>query len=175
VQTKRLSVPVNLHRYSQIAEITIHPQRIPTDVEQIDEYVNLFTSSNRKDSALQIPFYSRVVHGSLDYVRAETMLDMSSSSSKKSHSTAETSKCRPVHVINRFRTNIAVLNVSSSHPELLASYVEVRDRFFPMDPSLIVIDLDKDADVLRISPTGSLDELVLSHSSSKLVAIETVQ
>ena len=129
VQTKRLSIPANLHRYNQIADLTIHPQRIPTDVEQIDDHIHFYTSSNRNESALQIPFYSRVVHGSLDYVRSETMFDVSLLTTQRS--TQETSKCHPVQVINRFASNIAVLNITTNQPELLAGYVQVIDPVFP--------------------------------------------
>ena len=175
VQTKRLSVPVNLHRYNQIADLTIHPQRIPGDVDEIHAFIHFFTSSNRNESALQIPFYSRVLHGSLDYVRTETMFDMSLW--KKQRSTAEISKCHSVHVVNRFSTNIAVLNISSSHSGKLDDYVQVRDLFFVMDGSIISVgmDLGDDAGVLRISSTESTDVIVLSHSSSPIVGIEIVQ
>lgn len=131
MQTKRLSVPVNLHRYNKIADLTVHPQRIPRDVDEIHEFIQFFTSSDRNESALQIPFYSRVLHGSLDYVRTETMFDMSLW--KKQRSTAETSKCHSVHVINRFSTDIAVLNITSSYSGQLDDYVQVRDPFFVMD------------------------------------------
>jgi hypothetical protein len=120
VNFQAIEVPADIHRTNKIADMTVHPHRIPAHLEQIDGFVRIHSlSSSQRAHVLQIPFFSRVFHGSLDYVKSETMFYIPPGIDDSS------SKCQPIRLINRFRTTIALVNISKSPPEHLSKHVQV--------------------------------------------------
>lgn len=112
IQSKKLRLSADLHRINKIADLTIYPSLIPRELDEIFGSIQIFTSSN--DSLLQIPFYSRIFHGSLDFFVNETMFYCS-----------PTTKCEPVRLFNRFDFDLAVTNISIDQIDLVSNYLQI--------------------------------------------------
>lgn len=126
VQTKKLHVPSDVHRTNKIADLTIHPTLIPKEMDQIQGFVQVYTtsSSNQNESVLQIPLYSRILHGSLDFLNMETMFYINSN--PHSSGIEERNPCQPIRLLNRFDVTLAVTNITVAQLGSLSEYVQVR-------------------------------------------------
>ena len=122
IRYKTIQIPPDIHRLNQIAEITIHPNLIPKDLESLQGEIEVYTSSNNRTAELKIPFAERILYGSLDFNRNETYFFLSNQS--------EITQCQSIRVLNRFNTSISVYNVTINNLERISDYIHVKKRFY---------------------------------------------
>lgn len=124
VQYNNFQIPPDIHRLNQIADIIIHPNLIPNHIEHIHGYIQVYTSSYNEEPVLKIPFYERILHGSLDFKKEETYFYISNDELK----TKKPEQCQPIRIFNRYNTSISVYNITINKFELLSKYIQVKKK-----------------------------------------------
>ena len=124
VHYKNLQIPPDIHRLNRIAEITIHPQLIPGNIQHIQGYVQVYTSSNNEEPVLEIPFDEIILHGSLDYDKENTRFYISSSNNELLNGNTE--QCRPIRFLSRYNLPLSVYNITTNNAEALSPYIKVK-------------------------------------------------
>jgi hypothetical protein len=132
IRYKHLQISPDIHRLNQIADITIHPNLIPDNIEHIHGYVEVYTSMNNEKPILKIPFDERILHGSLDFKKEETHFFISNNELNNK----QNELCQPIRVFNRYNTPISVYNITINNFELLSKYIQVKipSSFFYLYP-----------------------------------------
>lgn len=108
----------------QIADITIHPNLVPVNINHINGYVQVYTSSNNEDPALEIPFDEIIYHGSLEYQKEDTYFYIPSLNYELNNE--KRSKCRPIKILNQFSLPISVYNITLNSLEQISQYIKVK-------------------------------------------------
>ena len=116
VSYKTLPVPANIYHLNLIAEITLYPSSIPTDIQHLTGDVQVYTTDDEQPR-LRIPFDEIVYHGLVDYEKENTRFFIPS---------ANRDDCQPIKFINRYTIPLSVYNITIDNPELLSPYIEVR-------------------------------------------------
>lgn len=117
IQYKTLPIPPSIHRFNQIAALTIDLNSLPESLEQIHGSIDVLTSSNSK---LVIPFQEKLFSGSLDWNSDETDIFLTNQTDAK--------HCRIIKVYNRFRTIISVYNLTIENVEFLSNFIQVKAK-----------------------------------------------
>ncbi len=120
IRYKNLLIPPDIYRLNQIADITIHPNLIPNDIQHIHGYIQVYTSTNPEEPVLQIPFDERILHGSLDFNKEETHFYISNNQ--------QIDQFQSIKLLNRYNTPISVYNITINKFELLSKYTQVKKR-----------------------------------------------
>jgi hypothetical protein len=97
-----------------------HRNYITIHFQHIQGYVQVYTSSNREEPMLEIPFDEIILHGSLDYEKENTLFHISSLNNEN------TEQCRPVRIMNGFNIPLSVYNITVNNAESLAQYIKVK-------------------------------------------------
>jgi hypothetical protein len=118
VRYKTQPIPPDIYRLNQIADVTIHLELIPDDIERINGYVQVYTSGNHEEPMLKIPFDEKILHGSLDFNEQEAYVYLSDNQL--------TENCQPIKLFNRYKTPISVYNIVINKLELLSRYIQVK-------------------------------------------------
>ena len=135
VRYKTQPIPPDIHRLNQIADVTIHPDLIPDDIERVQGYVQVFTSENTEEPALKIPFDEKFLYGSLDFNEQDAYFYLSD--------TQRTDDCQPMKLFNRFKTPISVYNIVVNKMELLSRYIQVTHKSLFENHTTLSLNLDK--------------------------------
>lgn len=115
-------IPPDIHRWNKVAELTLHSSLIDDDVKSIYGTIQIFTLPSIHDAvSLEIPFYTTILHGSLEYERQSTYFYISSNNSTNE-------ECRSIEFTNRFDVPMAISNISTDKIDLLSQYVKVIEQ-----------------------------------------------
>ncbi|CAF1157024.1 unnamed protein product [Adineta ricciae] len=115
VSYKTLPVPADIYRLNRIAEITLYPSLIPTDIQHLTGDVQVYTT-NDEQPRLRIPFDEIVYHGLVDYEKENTRFFIPS---------PNRDDCQPIKFINRYNIPLSVYNITIDNPERLSPYIEM--------------------------------------------------
>lgn len=118
VSYKTLPVPSDVHYLNLIAEITLHPSLIPTNIQHLTGDVQVYAIDD-KQPRLRIPFDEIIHHGLVDYEKENMRFFIPSTNHDD---------CQPIKFINRYNIPLSVYNITIDNPELLSPYVEVRNN-----------------------------------------------
>lgn len=121
VHSKRLPIPPDLYRLSQIADVIVHWNLIPREIQRIYGHIEMYTSMNSEEPTLRIPFDEQVLHGSLDYQKEETYFFISNEN--------PSNECGPIRVFNQYDVPLVVYNITINKLKLLSKYIEVKHLF----------------------------------------------
>lgn len=120
VRYKNLQILPDIHRLNQIADITIHPNLIPDNINRINGYIEVYITTNNEKPVLKIPFDERILHGSLDFKREEIYFYIPNDELYKS--------CQTIRVFNRYETSISVYNITINKLDVLSKYIQVKKK-----------------------------------------------
>lgn len=161
----------DVHRWHQVAELTLHPSLIPKDITSIYGSVQIETHPSIDDPVtLEIPYQATILHGSLDYDHQSTYFYISSSSSSKE----KTEECRMIEFFNRFNVPITIFNVSTDQSDLLSLYLKVKlSSFDSVSSSTTLFPSILDQLLLTICAprTGSISITALCNCDTTTIII----
>lgn len=106
----------------------IDPKKIAEDIIEIDDLIRVvyYSFSDQQRRVLNIRLYTRLIHGSIGYLKNDVMLYRPSSNS--SFSFVPSNQCHRIRLINRFSTTVVLFKVTTKFDSILSNHVQVGKR-----------------------------------------------